>query len=212
MMRNNQSGFTLIELLVVIGMLGIIAGFAVSSLPDIFRSWRLKDAANQILEDVRDAQTEAMRLGDYASVDNAGTRQFRQQAVFLKLDVANNSYEAWQWIDDNNNGYPEASGTDRLTQIYSRNLPEGSSFSSGPALKSACSSSSDLDPASPDKVSFNSKGYPPCDGNNCIMFDARGVINDKGNIYLSDGKNSWALNSLEPGIFRLCRWNGSAWN
>lgn len=220
----NSTGLTLLEVLIVVAVTSIIAGIAVYNFPDMLRSWRLKDAANQMLEDVRDAQNEAMRIGDYVSIDSgANSRRFRQQTVFLVLDAAGGSYEAWQWIDDNddggvdatdNNGYPDnGSDEDTYIQIYSRSLPDGVSFSSGPASRSACTGAANtLDPSAPTQITFDNKGYKPCDGNDCIQFDSQGSINDKGNIYLTDDRNTWAINSLEPGFFRLCRWTGNNWD
>lgn len=210
--RTRQAGFTLIEMLVVVAMLAILGAIASGSFSSLLRGWRLKDAANQLLEGAREAQSEAMRLGDYTTFNVGSGRQYRQQAVFLVLDVAGRGYQAWQWVDNNDNGYPDDSSTDAYTRIFSRDLPRGSSFNSGPATKVACSNGDALDPAVPDTVTFSSKAYPPCSGQACIQFDAQGVIGKMGNIYLTDGEDAYALNSLEPGFFRLCRWNGGAWD
>lgn len=205
-------GVTLIEILIVLAVLGILATFGVSLFRDLLRDWRLKDAAHQLLEDVREVQSRAMKAGDFVNIAVGSGRQFRQQAVFLVFDVNGRSYKAWQWIDKNNNGLPEASPNDVLVELFTRSLPAGIDFSSGIASKTACSASDPINPLASHKVTFDTKSYPPCDGNRCIQFDAQGTINDKGNLYLSDNRNSWAINSLSPGFFRLCRWAGNSWD
>lgn len=58
-----QAGFTLLELLVVIAILGIIAGaFSLFILRNIRQS-ELRDAAYQIIGDLRRARTGAQKLG-----------------------------------------------------------------------------------------------------------------------------------------------------
>lgn len=64
-----QAGFTLLELLVVIAILGIIAGaFSLFLLRNIRQS-ELRDAAYQIIGDLRRARTGAQKTGVVNSVE-----------------------------------------------------------------------------------------------------------------------------------------------
>lgn len=204
-----QAGFTLIELLVAIGLIAILGGIAIGNFGNMQRGWQLKDATQQVLEATRRVQSQAMQSGDYASSDvPGGGRQFRQQAMFLVFDTDARSYTAWQWIDSNNNGYPDAKTVDDYTNLFSENLPGGVNFGSGPATKIACSGSSTISQV---LMTFDSPSYYPCENAPCIRFTAKGSIADKGNIYLTNARETWAINSLEPGFFRACRWNGNSW-
>ncbi|CAM3512890.1 type II secretion system protein [Deinococcus frigens] len=62
-----QAGFTLLELLVVIAILGIIAGAFGLFLIRSLRQSELRDAAYQMIGDLRRARTGAQKMG----VDNA---------------------------------------------------------------------------------------------------------------------------------------------
>ncbi|TYO99933.1 prepilin-type N-terminal cleavage/methylation domain-containing protein [Geothermobacter ehrlichii] len=218
MRGRSEAGFTLIELLVVIGLMAILFGIAGGVMSDQFRRWSLRNAANRVLEDMRAAQMEAIKAGDYQSVPAATGEQFIQQNVFVVFDPAANSYRAELWVDDDgdgnpeatdNNGYPDAA--DSFTTLLENSLPNGFSFNSGPATTSACSGSSAINPVGSDDVTFSRPNYPPCNGKPCIRFDGRGKVSSVGNIYITDGRRTYAVNSLRPGFFRLCMSDGGNW-
>lgn len=206
-----QAGFTLIELLVAIGLIAILGGIAIGNFRNMQRDWQLKDATQQVLEATRRVQSQAMQSGDYASIDVAGGRRFRQQSMFLVFNTDARSYTAWQWIDSNNNGYPDEVPNVDYTKLFSEDLPAGVNFGSGPATKTACSGSGTIDPTSQVLMTFDSPSYEPCNDSPCIRFTAKGSIADRGNVYLTNARETWAINSLEPGFFRACRWNGNSW-
>jgi len=215
----SKQGFTLVEVMIVVAVIGVLTAVAAATMPGVIRSWKMKDAANRILEDMREAQISAMRVGDYLGISVGGGEQFRQQQMFVVFDVDAGNYSLQHWVDDNDNGVSNPTdgnglpdSADNITEVYSRNLPTGVSFNSGPATKSACTGSSNISPLGSQSVTFVSRSYPPCNGNPCIRFDAKGAIDSIGNIYVTDGSRTYAINSLRPGFFRLCMTNGSGWN
>jgi len=66
--RNAERGFTLIELMVVVAVLAIIATVAVPSFQQIIENNRLATEANRIFSAMSYARSEAVRVGDEASM------------------------------------------------------------------------------------------------------------------------------------------------
>lgn len=222
MRRKPQAGFTLIELLVVIGVMSILLAIGSGVMSRQFRNWNLRNTANKVLEDLRTAQTEAIKRGDYEARAASGGQRFIQQNVFVVFNTAAGSYQAVLWQDDDGDGssdatdgnnYPDAADT--YQTLFSNALGAGFSFNSGPATTSACTGSSAINPVGSASITFNTAGYPPCNGSPCIRFDGHGNLANVGaaggNIYITNGQRTYAVNSLRPGFFRMCWTEGSGW-
>lgn len=61
--RKDRAGFTLIELLVAIAIVGILAQIVVPPMGGVLRSWRSKQAADQVAADLSYARALAIRAG-----------------------------------------------------------------------------------------------------------------------------------------------------
>lgn len=75
--RSGREGFTLIELLVVIAIVGILVQIVVPPMGGVLRSWRAKEAANQIAADISYARALAIRSGGDVSVVLDGNQRYR---------------------------------------------------------------------------------------------------------------------------------------
>jgi prepilin-type N-terminal cleavage/methylation domain-containing protein len=202
----NDHGFTLAELLVVIAIVGILAGISALGLKPIFNSWRLRDASNQVLENMRRAQDQAMQAGDYSL--EAGTGKFRTRRVFMVFDVANRSYQPFLWTDRNNDDTPD--NGESLAIEGANTLPDGINFGTAHATKSACSNSnaSSLTRA----VTFTVAAYQPCNGNPCVKFNKFGFLDRSGGIYMHNGEKSTAISPQLPGHMTMCTETNGVWN
>ena len=69
--RNAERGFTIIELMVVLAVLAIVATFAVPSFQRVIENNRLATEANRIFSAMSYARSEAVRVGDNASMTAA---------------------------------------------------------------------------------------------------------------------------------------------
>lgn len=69
--QNVERGFTIIELMVVVAVLAIIATVAVPSFQQIIENNRLATEANRIFSAMSYARSEAVRVGDDASMTAA---------------------------------------------------------------------------------------------------------------------------------------------
>jgi prepilin-type N-terminal cleavage/methylation domain-containing protein len=202
----NQRGFTLAELLMVIAIIGVVTGISALGIKPIFDSWRLQEASNQILEDMRHAQDQAIKTGDY-SLD-AGTGKFRMTRIFMVFDITNRNYQTYLWTDTDNNGTPDAGET--LAIEGTNLLPAGINFGTAHATKSACSNSN----ASHSRrtVTFGAAAYPPCNGSPCVQFDKFGFLDRTGAVYLNNSEKSTAISPQLTGHMNMCSETDGRWH
>ena len=59
--RRSASGFTMVELLVVLAIIGVLMALATPSMSRFVAEWRVKDAANALIGQLRLARIEAIR-------------------------------------------------------------------------------------------------------------------------------------------------------
>ncbi len=205
---SRASGFTLIELLISISVVAVLALFAVPAFLEIFGP-RLKSSAQNLAEDLRFAQNEAVRQGD----SRPGGGGFRERKVFFVFDVENNRYSIWRWEDSNGNNVREAGefnpdlggSTGSDGPVRTVDLDSGVYFRIHAGVtKSACSGSG---PVSGSPVSFPADPNPPCNGNPCIRFNGRGFIEGlNGTAYLSNANDAYAVSANRAGLFSFCKW------
>lgn len=129
-------GFTIIELLVVIGILGILAGYAVSSLSSNLPKMRLEGATNDVVQKFQKARFTSVK---------------RHLPVIVTLSGANdNAGSAITIFIDEDRSETVNSGD---TQVDSVTIP--AKFASAYMVSyKQCATASD-----PMTVTFNSKGY-----------------------------------------------------
>ncbi len=213
-----RGGFTMMELLVVMAAGAVLVILAVPLFFEAFSS-RLKTSAQNLAEDLRFAQNEAVRQGD--ATPGGGT--FRTRKVFVVFDVLNNRYSIWRWEDFNGNNVREAGefspdldpaklgnpSNDGPVRIC--NLDNGVYFRiHGDVTRNACGSTGPV-PGNP--VTFLREALLPCNGNPCIRFDGKGFIEGiNGAAYLTDENHSYAVSANRAGIFNFCRWDESTGN
>jgi prepilin-type N-terminal cleavage/methylation domain-containing protein len=209
-----KKGFTLIELLVVMTIGAVLVILAVPAFLATFAP-RLKSSAQNLAEDLRFAQNEAVRQGDAGP----GGGSFEARKVFFVFDTENNRYSIWRWEDANGNNLREAgefnpdlggdAGGDRPVRTASLDSGVYFRIHSG-VTRSACSGSG---PAPGSPVSFPPDPNPPCSGNPCIRFNGRGFIEGlNGAAYLSNENDAYAVSANRAGLFSFCRWDKDAMN
>ncbi len=209
------AGFTIMELLVVMAVAAVLVVLAVPLFFETFSS-RLNTSAQNLAEDMRFAQNEAVRQGD-ANPDG-GT--FRARKAFVVFDTDHHTYSVWRWEDANGNNVREAGefspdldpaklgNPSNDGPVRTGSLDSGVYFRiHGAVTRSACGGDG---PAPANPVSFQADGDPPCNGSPCIRFDGKGFIDGRGGgAYLTDDNHSYAISANRAGIFRFCKWDES---
>lgn len=207
------AGVTMVELLVVMAVAAALSVLAVPLFFEAFSS-RLKTSAQNLAEDMRFAQHEAVRQGDA----NAGGGAFRARKAFVVFDIDNHTYSIWRWEDFNGNNVREAG--EFCPALDPARL--GDPANDGPVrtgrldnsvhfrihddvTKNACEGSG---PAPGSPVSFQADAHPPCNGSPCIRFNGKGFIEGRnGAAYLTDDNHSYAVSANRAGLFRFCKWD-----
>lgn len=211
---NQNNGFTLIELLIAMSIGAVLVLLAVPAFFETFGP-KLKSSAQNLAEDLRFAQNEAVRQGDAAP----GGGSFETRKVFFVFDVANRRYSIWRWEDSNGNNVRDAGefnpdlGANAAGDAPVRTgaLDSGVYFRIHAGVtKSACSGSGSA-PGRP--VSFQADPNPPCNGNPCIRFNGRGFLEGlNGAAYLSNGDDAYAVSANRAGLLSFCKWSTGASN
>lgn len=140
--RKNRSGFastggfTIIELLVIIGIIGVLAGIAVSSLSSNLPKMRLKGATNDVVQKFQKARFTSIK---------------RHLPVIVTLSSANDNATSsiTIFVDEDRSGAVDGGDT----QIDSVTIPTKFGLAYMVSFKE-CATASD-----PMTVTFNSKGY-----------------------------------------------------
>ncbi len=202
--KNNQRGMTLIEVLVVLAIIAILAGIAGLGLKSHISRWRVRNAANQVYDDLQKAQQIARQVGNYALTSSG---QLTEKRVFWVFNQAGNSYQVFRWQDDDGDGTAEAGES---VPIFSARLADGVVFGTLPGIdRRACSDTSGAPSAA---ITFSAANDPPCNSNRCVRFNKFGFSETgPGGIYLTRGDVSYALTMTRPGNIAMCHWDGSHW-
>lgn len=199
----NQRGVTLLELLVALAIVGILLAVASWGSAEVVQRWQTWRGAQQVLEDLREAQAHAERSGGF--VFNGGALVTARS--FLVFEPEMKRYGLFAWQDSDGDGVPEVGESRR---IWSRVLPPAVNFGWAAGVDRKACSNGDGTPTLP--ITFGTTGYPPCEGRPCLKFDKQGFSSmGPGAVYLVDGNQSFALTATRPGHFTLCRWDGRQW-
>lgn len=202
-MGRRTQGFTLLELLMVMALIGILSVVAAWSGQNLAKGWQLKRAGHQLYEDLKAVQGRAEMSGSMTV--SAG--RLALQRWFLVFNPDEQSYAAYRWQDDDGNGVPVVTETDRL---WERDLPGKVTFGWSSDVDRRACSNVNTPPGS--EVSFSSPDYAPCHDQPCIKFDSNGFsVTGPGAIYLREGEQSLALTATRPGHFTVCGWDGERW-
>ncbi|MFI0545982.1 MAG: GspH/FimT family pseudopilin [Brachymonas sp.] len=110
--RRSASGFTMVELLVVLAIIGVLMALATPSMSRFVAEWRVKDAANALIGQLRLARIEAIRTSRpvvLCPAASSGTA------------CAANSVTEWKdgwllFVDSNNDGAYTTAGGDTLVK------------------------------------------------------------------------------------------------
>lgn len=192
--------------------MAVSAALMFLAVPSLFEAFspRLKTSAQNLAEDLRFAQNEAVRQGDAGP----GGGAFRSRKAFVVFDISNNRYSIWRWEDSNGNNLREAgefnpdlagiAGSDM--PVRTGTLDYGVSFRILSAVtKSACGSSG---PAPGSSVTFQDDPKPPCNGSPCIRFNGKGFIEGlNGAAYMTDDNHAYAVSANRAGLIKFCKWD-----
>lgn len=198
-----RKGLTLLELILVIALVGILAGTAIWGSRQLTDRWRLKRAGHQLHDDLKSLQARAEMSGNLTLHNGA----LVTRRTFLVFDLDSGHYTAYQWLDRNGSGAPDAEEADSLWQTR---LPPGISYGAGPGINRRACSNTNAPPGQ--AVSFSSPAFPPCNDRPCVKFDQHGFsVMGPGAIYLNDGERSLAISVTRPGHFTVCEWHDGRW-
>lgn len=196
-------GFTLIELLVVLTLVGILIGVASWGSLATLQHWQSWRGAQQLADDLREAQARSERGGGYALSQGAMVTA----RSYLVFEAAERRYALFDWHDSDGDGRPEDGESRR---IWTRELPPHVAFGWQLGVdQKACGNT----PGTPSAaVTFGTASYPPCSGRPCIKFDQQGFSSmGPGAVYLRDGDQSFAVSGTRAGHFTVCQWDGRQW-
>lgn len=194
----------MIEMLIVLSIMGIIGAFALSGLHRYIARWQVRNAANQVYDDLQKAQQAALQGGNYG-LSSSG--RLAEKRLFWVFDDVAGSYQIFRWQDDDGDGTPDVGES---TPLFASRLPGEVRFGMVAGVtRTACG---DALGAPSGAITFSAPNYSPCDSKRSIRLNKSGFSETgPGGIYLSKGGVSYALTMTRPGNITMCRWDGGHW-
>jgi type IV fimbrial biogenesis protein FimT len=119
-MRKNSKGFTLVELMIVVGILAIIAGFAIPELSSMVKTGRLSSIVNDFNASLQLAKSESVARVSPVTVCKAN-------GAFNDCVAGGNWNQGWIMFTDANRD-ANVNGTDTLLNIHEGIQTAGFSF------------------------------------------------------------------------------------
>ena len=215
--KYSVQGYTLIEIFIVIAIISVLA---VVAGPEILKALRsenqVKNAAMNLMTDLKFGENEAIRIGGGDVADPAGTGAFTmtKNSVFAVFSTATNTYRIAGYEDTNGNNQRDSNDT--ITSVIgSKPLDNNVVFGTLSSVnKTACWNATNSAPAA--FISFPADANPPCDGGLCLEFDSGGFPKFTGSttsgvIYLTNKKDAFAVSINAAGLLTLCKWDGQQW-
>ena len=189
-----QTGFTLIELMVVIGIIAIMAGFAVPAVMNWLPNYRLKAAARDLYSNMQKARFEAVKTNSgYAVLFDTAAGNYQ-----LLSDPGPDGN--WGTLDDTNDKpgndgiYGNADDIPEKLPFVLTKYGSGIAYGHGNATTNATVAGG-VFPI--DEVSYNS---------NVVVFNSRGT-SSAGYVYIQNSyNNTFAIGSLSSGAIRFKKW------
>ena len=177
-----KDGFTLMEIMVVIGLIVIIASFAIPGFIRWMPFHRLKNAAADLYSTMQEAKMNAIRdRAEWTVVFNTGNGTYQ-----LVSGGANRVYEG---------------GGDDVVQktVTLADYLSGIGYGHGNASSPVGASFGDEVTFSSNLVTFNPRGMIESTTGGYVY-----IANERNQTY--------AVGALSTGVVMLKKWNGSAWN
>ena len=191
MEMKNKNGFTLIEVLIVIGVIGLLAGIAATSLLSWLPNMRLKAVARDLYSNMQHARVSAVKTNAVSAV------------VFDKQNSRYYLCDDWG-ADGSWSGENDDTGTGDNNIVMTFDLD-----SSNGAIRYGHATISGRNSATKPAVSIPEDNISYL--NNILTFNARGISN-AGYVYLQNQNNTvYAVGTQASGVVKLVRWNGGGW-
>jgi prepilin-type N-terminal cleavage/methylation domain-containing protein len=222
--EQNSHGFTLVEIIIVFAVIALLAVLAFPEFLTLISSEnKVKAVAKQLMDDLKFAQNEAAGQGS-GSVANG---RLVRRKVFVVFDTVNNAYRVFRYQDtngDNVRTVPEVNydidgdgkADPPVGWAAAKTMANGVSFSrtyvndngnTAAVNKGACANGAL--PAS--LVTFGDQNEPPCNGLPCLLINSMGFpiegTSFGGTMYLSNGKDAFAVTINPAGLIRMCKWD-----
>ncbi len=200
-----DKGVTLLELLTIVAIIGIISAIAYPSFRIILKRINLRKEVYQVYGDFIDARASAMEKGcDWVLIfdpqrnrytvfsDNGVTSTGSDNTLFTSDDIINEEYR-------NNGVLDPIDGELKTMRVVRLKFARFGLLED--VDKTAC---------------LNGNNRPPQNGvdfpDNTLRFSYLGVARSGGSIYLTDGKDQYAISVVQStGKITVCKWTGSLW-